>query len=127
MKHVTVVLQASDPIIARVCKHKFEKIAGWDIVTTTGYKDTLSEAQTTRPAILIVELDVADEQGHTGIDLIIAVAESQETPTMKIVALGDAFDDIEKRQAIEAGATHYYAKNDSSIMDIIHEMQKELE
>jgi CheY-like chemotaxis protein len=123
MKKVLILLNDNDPLMTRVCKNKFQKEGGWETKITRSYEEALRAVRTEKPQLVITDLLMPDESGHTGLDLIQTLRADNTLKDVVIVALSELTHDNEEEKALTAGATYFYAKSEVSIAQIIEKIK----
>jgi CheY-like chemotaxis protein len=121
MKKVLILLNDSDPLMARVCKNKFQKEGGWDTTITSKCEEALDVVKKEHPDLVITEIIMSDTKGRTGFDLIAEVRGSNKD--VCIIAFSELGNQEDKEKAFAAGADRYYAKSEVSVADVIEEIK----
>lgn len=112
----------SDPVMARVVKAKFEHDAGWDVVISSEFEETLNIFKEIEPKLFILELMYSDDKGRTGFDILKNIVATKKATT-KIIVLTDLSQVDDKKLAISTGADYYFVKSEVSIIELIAEIK----
>ncbi len=100
-KGVVILLNDSDPLMARVCKVKFEK--------TSSFEDALKSLTEPNLRAVITEIILQDEAGRSGFDFI-AEARTKVPKGTPIITFSDLGQEEDLEKCREAGATACYQK-----------------
>lgn len=126
MKKVLIVLNDSDPLLARVCKNKFETQDGWMPEISSDYDSALEKIKSTKPNLLITEIILNDSQSRTGFDLISEIRKEEGLNETKILVFSDLSQESDKEKAKELGADYYFVKSETTILGIIEAIKEVL-
>jgi len=127
-KKAVVLFNDADPVLARVCRAKFQKATGWEAFVSASLDEALSAITEQGPQLVITELVISDDAGRSGFDLIKGIRELPgDAGKAKIVVFSDLAQDDDKDKAKELGADAYFVKNEVSIQNLIGEIQKMLD
>jgi two-component system repressor protein LuxO len=119
---ILFLIADNDPVLARVIRNKFEKEMGWQSFIVSTYQDALETITHKKPSAVMTEIIIKDDSGKTGFDLIAEIkSQNQNIPIIVFSDLGQAED---REKAMKAGATHYFSKNDVSIVQLMDEVKK---
>jgi two-component system repressor protein LuxO len=119
---ILFLIADNDPVLARVIRNKFEKEMGWQSFIVSTYQDALETITHKKPSAVMTEIIIKDDSGKTGFDLIAEIKnQNQNIPIIVFSDLGQAED---REKAMKAGATHYFSKNDVSIVQLMDEVKK---
>lgn len=121
-KKVLLLLSDTDAVFSRVCKNKFESLAGWSPVITASYTEALEITKKEKPSLILT--DIILNEG-SGFDLLTNVKQSEDPviSAASVVILTDLGQDADREKAMQLGAAAYMVKNEVSINDVIDKMK----
>ena len=108
-------------LLAKVCRNKFKKQGGWEVVVTSDYDLAISMLKYNAVSLLMTELVINDQQGRTGFDLV-AVAR-KEYNDLIIAVFTELAHTSDKEKATSLGANKYFVKSKTTINGIIDEIK----
>lgn len=123
-KKVLVLINDSDIILAKVCRNKFTKEKGWEVFISINYDKALGIIKKNKPDLLITEIIINDNKGRTGFDLLREISTSEKYKDIKVIVFSDLSQEIDRKKAMDLGATRYFVKTDVSINEVIDEVGK---
>lgn len=123
-KKVVIVLNDSDPVLARVCKNKFKKEAGWDSEITKDYDEAVVMINEKHPDLILTDIIIPNSV-KDGVDLVKYVRGMEDTKQahVPIVMFTDLHQESDKERAFDAGVTDYFIKSELMIQDVIEKIQ----
>ena len=121
VKKVLILLNDTDPLMARVCRSKFKLTEGWDAILTSSVKEAIIKTKENKPDAVITEILLKDPYGKNGFDYLTEIKKFYKGTTIIFTELQQEED---KKKAKELGAQHYFVKSDISIQDLIDKVKK---
>lgn len=125
LNKILILLNDADPVLARVCRNKFEKQEGWESTITTSFEEALATTQSSHSDIILTDI-ILNSGGKSGFDLIEAIRHDDKNPNNKtpIVVFTKLHQDSDKQKAMELGANYYFVKSEMSILEVITELKQ---
>lgn len=122
---ILFLIADNDPVLSRVIRNKFEKEMGWRSFIVSTYRDALEKINNEKPSAVMTEIIIKDDSGKTGFDLITAL--KSQNLNIPIIVFSDLSQEEDKEKATKAGATHYFSKNETTIVQLMDEIKKIVE
>lgn len=119
---ILFLIADNDPVLSRVIRNKFEKEMGWQSFIVSTYQDAFEIINSKKPTAIMTEIIIRDDSGKTGFDLIKEL--KNQNLNIPIIVFSDLNQAEDKEKAIEAGATHYFSKNDTTIIQLMDGIKK---
>lgn len=122
-KKIVILLNDSDPLMARVCKNKFEKEKGWKSFITLDYNEALAEILEKKPDIVLTEI-LLKESAKNGFLLIEEIRKNKKLQETQIIVFTELNQESDKQKAIKLGANQYFSKSHMTIKEVMDEITK---
>ena len=122
-KKIVILLNDSDPLMARVCKNKFEKEKGWQSLITANYDEALKEIKEQEPDIVLTEI-LLKGSDKDGFDLIKEIRTEIKLNDTKIFVFTELNQESDREKATKLGAQEYFIKSQMTIKEVIDQIEK---
>lgn len=115
----TILYFEPDPVFARVVRAKCENDGGWKVSLASNIDEAIKLFKEIKPALFLIELLHNEEDGRTGFDLLKEINIANKDINAQIIVLTELSQDVDKKLALEHGASHYFVKSQVSIFEVI--------
>lgn len=122
-KKIVILLNDSDPLMAKVCQNKFQKEMGWESFITSNYGNALKEIQEKKPNIVLTEI-LLKETNKNGFDLIKEIRNDKSFKKTKIFVFSELNQDSDIQKAKDLGADEFFIKSKMTIKEVIEQIEK---
>ncbi|MGB0757392.1 MAG: response regulator transcription factor [Patescibacteria group bacterium] len=128
VKKALVLMNESDPVLARVCKNKFSKEKGWEASLSTTYDQAVDLIEAGKIDVVLTEI-VLHDSAKNGFDLLqfIRSSDNADIAGMPVIIFTDLSQDSDRQRATELGATDYLVKSEVMINEVIDRLQSIIE